>query len=205
LRYGLRHPDVLRTQLRAILRAGADRTAALSLMAPMVTVAEEVREFRALVASVVADLARAGTPHATPDRVGVMVEVPAAALAAAEICAEAEFVSIGSNDLTQYVMAADRTLDAVGHLYRPDHPALWRLLEILTTAARDAGRPVAVCGELAGDPEAAVRLVRLGVDELSMAPAAVPDVKAALRQAYGVDGLDGVDVTGLDGTDASPP
>ena len=127
------------------------------------------------------ELLEEGVAAARPARVGVMVEVPAAALAAAEICAEVDFVSVGSNDLAQYVLAADRTNDAVGHLYQPDHPALWRLYEDLVAAAAAAGCAVAVCGEVAGDPDTARRLVDLGVIELSMAPASVPAVKAALR------------------------
>ncbi|GAA4981404.1 phosphoenolpyruvate--protein phosphotransferase [Actinopolymorpha pittospori] len=185
LRYGLAHPGVLRTQLRAILRAAGEQGAHVWVMAPMVTVAEEARQFRELLADVVAELDRQGTVHAPPAKVGVMLEVPAAALAPQDICAEVDFVSVGSNDLLQYVMAADRANDAVGYLYQPEHPALWRVLDLLVGTARAAGCHVAVCGEIAGDPEAAVRLVRLGVDELSMAPSSLPAVKAALREAYG--------------------
>jgi multiphosphoryl transfer protein len=154
-------------------------------MAPMVTVPDEARAFRQLVADVAEDLAAEGRTYARPAKVGVMVEVPAAALTAAEIGAEVDFVSIGSNDLAQYLLAADRTNAAVGHLYRQDHPAMWRMIELLTADAKRAGCEVAVCGELAGDPRAATRLVTLGVDELSMAPASVPAVKQALHQALG--------------------
>ncbi|MFD2083327.1 phosphocarrier protein FPr [Actinopolymorpha cephalotaxi] len=180
LRYALAHPDLLRTQLRAALRAAYGH-GEVWLMAPMVTVAAEARRFRVLVEEVAGELAAAGTAFARPAKVGVMVEVPAAALVADEICAEVDFVSVGSNDLTQYVMAADRTNDAVGDLYQPGHEAIWRLLGTLVDAARAAGRHVAVCGELAGEPGAAVRLVRMGVDELSMTPNGIPAVKAALR------------------------
>jgi phosphocarrier protein FPr len=185
LRHGLRHPAVLRAQLRAIVRAFAGHRGEVSVMAPMVTVAAEARAFRDLVESVVRELAEHDVPHRRPSRVGVMIEVPAAALTAEEIGAEVDFVSVGSNDLTQYVMAADRTNDAVGELYQPDHPALWRLYETLVAGARRSGCEVAVCGELAADPDAATRLVDLGVGELSMAPTAIPDVKTALLQAYG--------------------
>ena len=184
LRYGLRHPDLLRTQLRAILRAAHDAAGEVRVMAPMVTVADEARAFRHLVTAAAQELERRSVPYARPSGVGVMIEVPAAALAAADICAEVDFVSLGSNDLTQYVMAADRTNADVGDLYQPDHPAGWRLYALVAEAARAAGREVAVCGELAGDPEAARRLVDLGVDEVSMAPAAIPAVKAHLRSAY---------------------
>jgi multiphosphoryl transfer protein len=186
LRHGLRHLDLLRTQLRAVLRVAAyEGTGQVSVMAPMVTVPDEARAFRQLVADVAEDLAAEGRTYARPAKVGVMVEVPAAALTAAEIGAEVDFVSIGSNDLAQYLLAADRTNAAVGHLYRQDHPAMWRMIELLTADAKRAGCEVAVCGELAGDPRAATRLVTLGVDELSMAPASVPAVKQALHQALG--------------------
>ena len=191
LRYSLTHPDLLRTQLRAILRAAHRAPGPVSVMAPMVTLAAEARWFRTQVDDVAAELDREGVAYARPARIGVMVEVPAAALSAAEICAEADFVSVGSNDLAQYVMAADRGNDTVGHLYLPDHPALWRMYELVVSAAHTAKVPVAVCGEIAADPVAARRLVDLGVDELSMAPAAVPVVKAALRAAYDAKGPPG--------------
>lgn len=180
LRHGLAHPEVLRTQLRAILRAAHSASTRVALMAPMVTHVDEVLAFRRTVAEVMVALVADGVPYAEPAEVGVMIEVPAAALCAAELCAHVDFVSVGSNDLTQYVMAADRTNDAVAGLYRADHPAIWRLLELVVEGARVAGCRVAVCGELAAVPEAARRLVALGVDELSMAPASVPAVKAAL-------------------------
>ncbi len=182
LRFGLAHLDILRTQLRAILRAAAGRED-LSVLAPMVTFAWEARTFRRLIDDVSRELDDEGVAYGRPHEIGVMVEVPAAALAADEICAEVDFLSVGSNDLTQYVMAAERTNEAVASLYQPDHPALWRLYELLVASARAAGRRVAVCGEIAGDPAAAVRLVELGIDELSMAPASIPAVKAALRVA----------------------
>lgn len=181
LRYGLAHLDVLHTQLRAVLRACADRRGPVAVMAPMVTVAGEVTAFRVAITRAAASLAAQGIPHAMPDEVGVMVEVPAAALAGAGICDAVDFVSVGTNDLVQYVMAADRTEGAVADLYRPDHPAVWHTLERLTAAARAAGCRVAVCGEMAAEPEYARRLIALGVTELSVAPVAIPDLKAALR------------------------
>lgn len=184
LRFGLAHLDILRTQIRAILRSAVGRKH-LSVLAPMVTFAWEARTFRRLIDDVSRELEDEGVAYGRPHEIGVMVEVPAAALAADEICAEVDFLSVGSNDLTQYVMAAERTNEAVASLYQPDHTALWRLYELLVASARAAGRRVAVCGEIAGDPAAAVRLVELGIDELSMAPASIPAVKAALRAALG--------------------
>jgi multiphosphoryl transfer protein len=186
LRHGLSHPEILRTQLRAILRAAYEGSD-VSVMAPMVTVPDEARAFRRLVDEAADELATEGCAYSRPARVGVMAEVPAAALAAAGICGEVDFVSVGSNDLTQYVMAADRTNAAVSHLYRQDHPALWQVIELLMADARRAGCEVAVCGDLAADPRAAGRLVALGVTELSMTPTSIPAVKAALHQAYGGD------------------
>ncbi|GAB3399848.1 dihydroxyacetone kinase phosphoryl donor subunit DhaM [Flindersiella endophytica] len=178
LRYGLSHPELLRTQLRAILRASHGLPAQVSVMAPMVTVPEEAVAFRQLVAAAAASLAADGVAYAEPAEVGVMVEVPAAALLAAELGAVVDFVSVGSNDLTQYVLAADRTNDEVAFT---DDRAVWRAIELVAQGAAKAGCRVALCGELAAIPAAAARLVGLGVGELSMAPASIPAVKAALR------------------------
>ena len=187
LRYGLRHEGLLRTQIRAILRAIQRRpvpevrarpvSGPVSVMAPMVTGADEARAFVGMVRS---EAARLGVP--VPPT-GVMVEVPAAALDPAPICAEVDFVSVGTNDLAQYLLAADRTLDLGPVVGRWDHPAVFTAVGTLTAVAVPADCPVAVCGELAGDPDAAERLVRLGVTELSMAPASIPDVKRRLRSA----------------------
>jgi len=110
-----------------------------------------------------------------------MVEIPAAALTAEHLALEADFFSIGTNDLTQYTMAADRTNPKVAHLGDPCHPAVLRLVDRTARAARAAGIPVGVCGEMAGDPEAIPLLVGLGIDELSMSPALVPHAKSLVR------------------------
>lgn len=180
LRLGLARPDLLATQLRAVVRAAAGFPG-IRVMFPMVTTADELRRARALLVEVTADLGAAGID--VPDRleVGIMVEVPAAALAAAHLAAEADFFSIGTNDLTQYALAADRGNPAVAMLADGLHPAVLRLVELVVAAGAGAGRPVAVCGALAADPAAAALLVGLGVDELSVPPAAVPAVKEAVR------------------------
>jgi phosphoenolpyruvate-protein kinase (PTS system EI component) len=113
---------------------------------------------------------------------GVMVETPAAALLAEELAAETDFLSIGTNDLTQYVLAADRLNPAVAGLYDPFHPAVLRLLRAVSEAARRHGKWAGVCGEMGGDPLAAPLLVGLGMAELSMVPAAIPTVKEAIRR-----------------------
>lgn len=178
LRWLLANPDVLHTQLRAICRAAHGHRVAV--MAPMVAVASEARAFRDAVTAAVETLAADEIEHSTPDRVGVMIEIPAAALTVDEIAAHADFVSVGTNDLVSYTMAAERTEPGVADLLDPRATAIWRLIELLCEQARDLV-DIAVCGEMAGDPQFAIRFVGLGVTELSMAPAAIPAVKEVLR------------------------
>jgi len=181
LRYLLAHPELLRSQLRAIFRASVGHR--ISVMAPMVSVAAEAVAFREAVHAAVQSLAADGTPHQAPDEIGVMIEVPAAALAADEICAVCDFVSVGSNDLTSYTMAADRTETGVADLLDPSSTAVQRLLDQLCGFAVAADTPVAVCGEIAGTAEHALALVARGVHELSVAPARIPMIKELLRAA----------------------
>ena len=184
LRLSLARRDLLRVQLRAVLRAAAqvahDGTR-LALMAPMVTVADEVVALRAELAAARTALQADGREAGELDGVGVMVEVPAAALAVGELAPLVDFVSVGTNDLVQYVMAAERTNASVAHLYQPEHPAVWRTLELLVAGAHAGGCEVSVCGQMAAEPEFAVRLVELGVDDLSVPPSDVGRIKAALR------------------------
>lgn len=179
LRYLLQHPDILHTQLRAILRAADGHR--VSVMAPMVTVRREAEAFRQAVEAAVASLDADGTPHGTVDAVGIMVEVPAAALDADQFAGVADFFSVGSNDLTSYTMAAERTEPGVADLLDPGATAIGRLLDQLCEQAQRAGIPVAVCGEMAADADLAAALVQRGVHELSMAPARIPVVKQRLR------------------------
>ncbi|YAL84412.1 dihydroxyacetone kinase phosphoryl donor subunit DhaM [Dermacoccaceae bacterium W4C1] len=179
LRYLLSHPDLLRTQVRAVLRAGVGHR--VSVMAPMVTTAAEAAAFRAAVQDAAAELRSEAIAFAVPEGIGVMVEVPAAALSVPELAPHVDFLSVGTNDLIGYLTATDRTLSEVAELADPDSVALWRLLRRITADAREHGLPVAVCGELAADPQRALALLELGVSEVSMAPAAVPGVKAAVR------------------------
>jgi phosphotransferase system enzyme I (PtsI) len=160
--------DILREQLTALAAADAETDADLWVMAPMVATVEEAAYFT--------ELAREyGIKTA-----GVMVEIPSAALIADRILAVSDFASIGTNDLTQYTMAADRLLGAVAHLQDPWHPAVLRLIAEVGRAGRAAGKPVGVCGEAAADPLLAIVLVGLGVQTLSMSPAALADVRASL-------------------------
>jgi multiphosphoryl transfer protein len=145
-------------------------------MLPMVATLDEVRAARALF-----EEARRATGVEAAVELGIMVEVPAAALMADRLAAEVDFFSIGTNDLTQYTMAAERGSAALAPLLAGVQPAVLELVEATVQAAGPHGRWVGVCGELAGDPAAAVLLTGLGVTELSMAPALIPEAKAALR------------------------
>ena len=181
LRLGLAAPDLLAAQLRAALRVAADHP--LRIMFPMVATVEELRAARAALAAAQAQLAGEGVPAPRSLEVGVMVEVPAAALTAGALAGEVDFFSIGTNDLTQYTLAAERGNPEVAALNDALHPAVLRLIRLAVDAAEARGRWVGVCGELAGDPAATALLVGLGVRELSLAPPAIPAVKHAVRQA----------------------
>ena len=174
IRVSLAAPDVLATQLRAVLRVAADFP--LKVMLPMVATLDELVQARAVL-----DRARAETGIDAALPLGIMVEVPAAALTAARLAEQAEFFSLGTNDLTQYTMAAERGDERLAALSSGLQPAVLRLVQATVQAAAARSRWVGVCGELAGDPAAAVLLVGLGVTELSMAPALIPEVKASLR------------------------
>ena len=174
IRVGLRHRDVLDTQLRAILSAGA----ACRIMLPMVASVAELTEVRGAVERLRADM---GVAHAV--QVGVMVETPAAAITADLLARHADFLSIGTNDLTQYTLAMDRGNDGVAGGVDGLHPAVLRLIGETCRGAARHGRWTGVCGGLASDPLAVPILIGLGVTELSATPALVPEVKAAIRAA----------------------
>jgi phosphocarrier protein FPr len=180
LRLGLERPELLRTQLRAILRVAADHP--VRVMFPMVATVEEMRRGRDEVDSVRRELEAEGRP--VPERidVGVMVEVPSAALVADRLAEHADFFSIGTNDLTQYVLAAERGNERVAGLADALHPAVLELIGRTAEAAARHGRWTGVCGEIAGDPVAAPLLLGLGVRELSMSAPAIPHVKRAVRR-----------------------
>ena len=180
LRLGLRHPELLDAQLEALLTAAAGGE--LHVMLPMVSAVEELAAARTRLAAVAARLARDGIPAADLERVrlGVMIEVPSAALMADAFAEIADFFSIGTNDLVQYTMAADRTNPGLIDLASALQPAVLRLIDGVVRAADRAGRHVAVCGESAADPRVMPLLVGLGVRELSVGPAAVAGVRAAV-------------------------
>jgi phosphotransferase system enzyme I (PtsI) len=179
IRLSLRNQEPFRAQLRGILRAATHGK--VRLLLPMVSALEELREAREVIEQVARELASEGTPFEPNIPVGVMMEVPGAVIMADRFASEADFFSIGTNDLIQYSLAIDRTNESVSFLYRPLHPAILRLVRQVVEASRLRGIPVSVCGEMAADPLAAVVLLGLGVTELSMAPSAIPGVKEIIR------------------------
>ena len=187
IRLSLAHPEVFAVQLRALARAACH--GALRIMLPMVTVPEELEAARARLDAEVAALRTAGVPATRPP-IGIMVEVPAAALAVERF--DAAFFSIGSNDLTQYVTAAGRDIAAVADLANPLNPAVLRLIRMVAEHGRATGREVSLCGDAGGDPEAIGALLAAGLLSLSVAPSALAATKAAIgrvdlrRRAGGV-------------------
>lgn len=176
-RIHLAHEALPRTQLRAGAATGID----LSIMFPMIATLEEVRRLRAIYGSVREGLAREGVKLSSTTQVGIMVETPAAALMADVLAREVDFFSIGANDLFQYTMAADRTNTRVTAMFGALEPAVWRAIDRIVRAARSHGKLVAVCGELAADRRIGPLLAGLGVQELSMSPPSMLNVKAALH------------------------
>jgi phosphocarrier protein FPr len=175
IRLALSRPEVLATQFRAILRVAADHP--VKTMLPMVATLAEITAAREVL-----ERARADTGIDAPMELGIMVEVPAAALGAARLAAHVDFFSLGTNDLTQYTMAAERGDARLAPLLAGPQPAVLRLVQATVAGAAAHGRWVGVCGELAGDPAAAVLLAGLGVTELSMAAGLMAEAKAALRE-----------------------
>ncbi len=181
-RIHLAHEELLRQQLRALLRAGTQAGVQLHIMFPMIATLEEVRRLRAIYVAVRQELQDEGVELPPGTEVGIMIETPAAAVMADVLVREVDFFSIGANDLFQYTMAADRTNSRVTGMFGVLEPAVWRMIENVTRAGRAAGKMVAVCGELAGDSRIAPLLAGLGVQELSMSPPAIVRVKAALYE-----------------------
>lgn len=179
LRLSLTRPDLFLTQIRAILRAADGYPC--RIMFPMVADVEEIRKARSWVEKAHEDLKAENKPHAWPVELGIMVEIPSAALLAPVLANEVDFFSIGTNDLTQYTLAAERGNPALYHLADGLHPSVLRLIREVIEASHQAGKWTGICGELGGDPEAAPILVGLGVDELSLNPAGIPRIKSIIR------------------------
>lgn len=179
LRLGLAHPEILRTQLRALVRAGTHGR--LRVMFPFVTSVDEVRQAKEILAHVSEELA---TPAPA---IGAMVEVPAAALVADLLAPEVDFLTIGTNDLIQYCLAVDRIDDRVSDLYEPLHPAVLRLIRMVRRAAARHRIPASLCGEMASDPALLGLLVGLGLTDFSMTAAAIPVARQAIRDLRAED------------------
>jgi phosphotransferase system enzyme I (PtsI) len=178
IRFSRRHPDIFRTQLRALYRAAA--VGPLRIMFPLVSGISELDDARSTCAGIVEELAREGVAFARDVPIGVMIETPSAALTTDHLAGNSSFFSIGTNDLIQYTFAADRENEDVEYLYHPLHPAFLRLLKSAIDGARAAGKPIAVCGDMAGDPAFTWVLVALGVRSLSMSPRLIPSVKSII-------------------------
>ncbi len=180
IRFCLAQPELFRAQLRAILRASAEGN--VKIMYPMISGLDELKQANAIVEKCKDELRAEKIPFDERIELGAMIEIPSAALIADALAQRANFFSIGSNDLIQYTLAADRTNDRVSHLYEPTHPAIIRLIKITVDAARKHGIWASVCGEIAGDPVLAPLLIGLGVDKLSAAPTLVAPVKYMVRR-----------------------
>jgi len=180
IRFCLAQPELFRAQLRAILRASAEGN--VKMMYPMISGLEELNQANALVEKCKTELRAGKIPFDENIEVGAMIEIPSAALIAGTLAKRVKFFSIGSNDLIQYTLAADRTNEKVSHLYEPTHPAILRLIKTTVDAAHANGIWAGVCGEVAGDPVLAPLLIGLGVDELSAAPPVIDEVKYIIRR-----------------------
>lgn len=171
IRLCLERPELFRPQIRAILRASAYGN--VLIMFPMVATMTELRQAKQMVEEEKAELLAEGTAVSDQIPVGIMVEIPSTALIADQLAKEADFFSIGTNDLIQYTLACDRMNEKISHLYQPFHPAVLRLIQMTADAARRENKWVGVCGEMAGDVQAIPLLVGLGIDELSMSASSV--------------------------------
>jgi len=179
IRYSLHRVDIFRTQLRALYRASVEGP--MSILFPLISGVAELRAAKRVCAEVCAELAKEGIAHDPKVPIGTMVETPSAAFIADLLAAECDFLSIGTNDLIQYALAADREDEHVGYLYHPLHPAILRALKQIVEGAGRANKPVAMCGDMAGDPLLAWILIGIGLRQLSMAPRQIPVLKSIVH------------------------
>jgi phosphotransferase system enzyme I (PtsI) len=179
IRFCLGNLDIFKTQIRAILRSSVKGN--VKIMYPMISGVLELRQANEVLETVKNDLRLEGVPFDENIEVGAMVEVPSAAMIIDIIAREVDFLSIGTNDLIQYLMAVDRLNDQVAHLYQPAHPAVLRSLKSIIDGGREAGIPVSICGEIAGEPAFAALLLGMGANSLSMAANLLPEVKYFIR------------------------
>jgi phosphotransferase system enzyme I (PtsI) len=179
IRMSSEHPEFFQTQLRAILRAAVGGT--VSILFPMISTVDEVRKLRRLVDRARMALHQQKVPYAEKVPFGVMIEVPAAAVCIDHIIKEVDYVSIGSNDLIQYMMAADRDNPRVAHLCDPCHPAVLRVLKKVIGKCLTHDKPVTLCGEMAGKPVCLLPLLGFGLRRMSMSPSFIPTIKEMVR------------------------
>ena len=179
IRFCLEHSQIFKDQLRAILLASAFGN--IKIMYPMISGSEELARANALLDECKAELRARDQAFNESIEVGSMIEIPSAAITSDILARQCKFFSVGTNDLIQYLIAIDRVNDRIAHLYEPSHPAVVRMLKLIVDEAHKAGIPVAVCGEMAGDPVYTPLLLGLGIDELSMTPPLLPSVKFLVR------------------------
>jgi phosphotransferase system enzyme I (PtsI) len=179
IRFCLENPDIFKTQLRAILRASSKGN--VKIMYPMISGVAELRRANQVLEEVKADLRTEKLAFNEAIEVGAMVEIPSAAMIIDLLAQEVDFFSIGTNDLIQYLMAVDRLNDRVAHLYEPAHPAVLRTLKLIIDEANRLGKPVSVCGEIAGDPVYTSLLIGMGANALSLTSSMLPEVKYLIR------------------------
>ncbi len=180
IRYCLQQEDVFHAQLRAILRASAEGN--VKIMYPMISGLDELNQANAFVAQAKEQLRKEGIAFDDTIELGAMIETPSAAIIADALSKRVQFFSLGTNDLIQYTLAVDRMNEKIAHLYEPTHPAIMRLIKQTVSAAQKHNVWVSVCGEMAGDPTLTPLLIGLGVDELSAAPAVLPQLKYLIRR-----------------------
>ena len=179
IRISLNRPDIFKVQLRALLRASAFGD--IHIMYPMIASVEEVKAANAMLDECKEELMAEGVAFNTDIKVGIMIEVPAAAVISPILAKYVDFFSIGTNDLCQYTLAVDRMNEAIGNLYQPLHPGVLRLIKHVIDASHEQGKFTGMCGELAGDPVATMILLGLGLDEFSMTASSIPLIKNILR------------------------